>query len=85
MIASDSPGSLSREDLELILAVTRSLAAPFELSTMLGEVTAAALRVLRAERASVWLHDAERGELAVRVADDIHGFRIPVGTGLVGA
>jgi phosphoserine phosphatase len=76
--------SLSREDLELVLAVTRSLAAPFELSTMLGEVTAAALRVLRAERASVWLHDSDKGELVVRVADDIHGLRIPVGTGLVG-
>jgi len=76
---------LSREDLQLILGVTRSLAAPFELGAMLAEVISAAQQVLRAERASVWLHDPDKGELAVRVADDIHGIRIAVGTGLVGA
>ena len=45
---------LSRDDLEAILAVTRALAAPFDLPTMLAEVTAAAMRVLHAERCSVW-------------------------------
>ena len=76
---------LSREDLQLILGVTRALAAPFELGAMLAEVTRAAQQVLHAERASVWLHDADKGELVVRVADDIHGIRIAVGPGLVGA
>jgi phosphoserine phosphatase len=83
MSAADAP--LSREDLERVLAVTRALAAPFELTALLQAVTAAAQQVLRAERASVWLHDAAAGELAVRVADDIRDIRIPVGTGLVGA
>jgi len=85
MVRNDGAGSLSRDDLELILGVTRALAAPFELTAMLKEVTGAAQRVLRAERASVWLHDEAAGELMVRVADDIRGVRIPVGTGLVGA
>jgi phosphoserine phosphatase len=80
---NDAP--LSREDLERVLAVTRALAAPFDLTTLLQAVTAAAQRVLRAERASVWLHDAATGELVVRVADDIQDIRIPAGTGLVGA
>ena len=85
MVRNDGAGSLSRDDLELILGVTRALAAPFELTAMLKEVTGAAQRVLRAERASVWLHDEAAGELTVRVADDIRGVRIAVGTGLVGA
>jgi len=84
-----SPGSgleqLSRGDLEAMLAVTRALAAPFDLPTMLAEVAAAARRVLRADRASVWLHEADAGELVVEVASDIGRVRIPVGRGLVGA
>jgi len=76
---------LSRDDLERILAVTRALAAPFELATLLKEVTGAAQRVLRAERASVWLYDAQSDELFVHVADDIRDIRIPAHVGLVGA
>jgi len=49
--------------MEAILAVTRALAAPFDLSTMLAEVAGAARRVLHAERSSVWLHDARIDEL----------------------
>ena len=44
---------LSQHDMAAILAVTRALAAPFELRAMLAEVTAAACTVLRAERSSV--------------------------------
>ena len=76
---------LSRDDLEAVLAVTRSLAAPFALPAMLAEVTAAARRVLRAERASVWLHDADADELVLEVSSDIGRVRVPVGRGLVGA
>jgi phosphoserine phosphatase len=76
---------LSRDDLQRILAVTRALAAPFELGVLLREVTAAAQSVLHAERASVWLYDAASDELVVHVADDIRDIRIPAGTGLVGA
>jgi sigma-B regulation protein RsbU (phosphoserine phosphatase) len=85
MQATSETAGLSREDLELILAVTRALAAPFDLMALLKEVTGAAQHVLRAERASVWLHDADAGELVVRVAEDIRDIRIPIGTGLVGA
>jgi phosphoserine phosphatase len=76
---------LSRDEMESILAVTRALAAPFDLSTMLAEVTAAARRVLHAERASVWLLDRNAGELVLEVASDIRHVRLPVGSGLVGA
>ena len=76
---------LSRSDFETILAVTRNLAAPFDLPAMLAEVTCAAREVLRAERSSVWLHDEGAGELVLKVSSDIRDVRIPVGAGLVGA
>lgn len=75
----------SRDDLEAVLAVTRALAAPFALPAMLAEVTAAARRVLHADRASVWLHDAKADELVLEVSSDAERLRIPVGRGLVGA
>jgi len=83
--APPSAQALSREDMEAILDVTRALAAPFDLLTMLAAVTAAARQVLRAERSSVWLHDAAPDVLVLKVADDIRDVRVPVGTGLVGA
>lgn len=82
---SASDDALSRHDLEAVLAVTRALAAPFDLRTMLGAVTDAACRVLRAERASVWLLDAGRDELVLEVASDLPPLRLPLGTGLVGS
>lgn len=68
-----------------LLEVTRALAAPFELEAMLAAVTGAARDVLRAERGSVWLHDAATDELVLTVASDLRGVRLPMGTGLVGA
>lgn len=76
---------LSRDELETILAVTRALAAPFELSSLLTEVTAAARRVLHAERSSVWLHDAAASELVMEISSDVARVRLPVGRGLAGA
>jgi phosphoserine phosphatase RsbU/P len=80
-----SAAQLSRRDLEALLAVTRALAAPFDLPAMLREVTAAARQVLRAERCSVWLHDAGTDELVLEVSSDLERVRIPVGRGLAGA
>ena len=76
---------LSTRDLEAILGVTTALAAPFDLTTMLGEVVAAAKQVLRAERGSVWLYDAATNELVLEVATGIRPVRVPSGSGLVGA
>lgn len=75
---------LSAAGVEAILAVTRALAAPFDLHTMLELVTAEASAVLRAERASVWLCDAARNELFIEVARDLGALRMPVGMGLAG-
>jgi sigma-B regulation protein RsbU (phosphoserine phosphatase) len=81
----DTPQALSLQDLHSILAVTRALAAPFDLASMLAAVTNSACQVLHVERASVWLHDSSSGELVLKVARDIHDIRLPFGVGLVGA
>ncbi len=78
-------GRLSAGDMETLLDVTRALAAPFDLRSMLAEVTAATLRVLHAERASVWLLDAAAQELFIEVSSDLTRVRVPLGAGLVGA
>jgi phosphoserine phosphatase len=75
---------LSAEDLRALLAVTRGLAAPFDLMTMLAEVVDAAKQVLKAERGSIWLHDAATDELVLEVASGLAPVRVPVGTGLAG-
>jgi len=76
---------LSVGDMEAILGVTRALAAPFDLTTMLGEVVGAAKQVLRAERGSVWLYDPAADELVLEVATGIRPVRVRSGIGLVGA
>jgi phosphoserine phosphatase len=76
---------LSTRDLEAILDVTKGLAAPFDLTTMLGEVVAAAKQVLGAERGSVWLYDEANGELVLEVATGIKPVRVPWKSGLAGA
>ena len=76
---------LSVEDVEVILKVTRDLAAPHDLETMLHEVVDAAKQVLRAERGTVWLYDPETDEMVTEVATDIAPVRIPASAGFVGA
>jgi phosphoserine phosphatase len=73
------------EGLERLLEVTRALAAPFDLLSMLAAVTDAARQLLRADRCSVWLHDAAASELVLKVASDVSDVRIPLSVGLVGA
>ncbi len=76
---------LSAEELEPILAVTRRLAAAFDLEAMLREVALAAQTVLKAERCSVWLYDVEADELVLHVSADLAAVRIPAGSGIVGS
>jgi phosphoserine phosphatase len=85
MSAGKRRRQLSTRDLKSILEVTSALAAPFDLMTMLGEVVAAARKVLGADRGSVWLHDPATDELVLEVATGIAPVRVPSGAGLVGA
>jgi phosphoserine phosphatase len=77
--------ALTARDLEPILAVASKLAAPFDLMSMLAEVVSAAKQVLKADRGTVWLYDADADECILKVATDVDPIRIPAGTGLVGS
>ena len=70
--------------LRHILEVTRKLAAPFDLDTMLSEVVNAAREVLDADRATVFLLDEQNDELIVRVGTGLEQIRIPADKGIVG-
>ena len=76
---------LSVQDMEAMLAVTRKLAAPFDLMTMLTEVVDAAKQVLHAEWGSVWLYDPAEDELVLEIATGIAPVRVPASAGIVGA
>ncbi len=76
---------LTQEEMRALLSVTRALAAPFDLPTMLQTVTAAARQVLHAERSSIWLLDADSQELVLEISKDLAQIRLPIGAGLVGA
>lgn len=70
--------------LHQILEVTRKLAAPFDLDTMLTEVVDASREILNADRGTVFLYDANRDELVVRVGTELEQIRIPADKGIVG-
>jgi phosphoserine phosphatase len=67
-----------------ILEVTRDLARPLDLNTMLSHVIDAARDVLGAERGTVFLYDARTNELYSTVATGVAALRFPAGRGLVG-
>jgi len=75
---------LEMESLNKILEVTRKLAAPFDLNTMLQEVVNAARSILDAERGTVFLYDEEQDELFIKVATGLETIRIPANKGIVG-
>ena len=70
--------------LRQILEVTRKLAAPFDLDTMLAEVVDASREVLNADRGTVFLYDENADELVVRVGTGLDHIRIPANKGIVG-
>ena len=81
--ATNKP-ALAVEAMWRILEVTRDLARPLDLNTMLSHVIDAARDVLRAERGTVFLYDARTNELYSTVATGVAALRFPAGRGLVG-
>ena len=79
-----SESTSDTQALRQILEVTRKLAAPFDLDTMLAEVVDASREVLNADRGTVFLYDKENDELVVRVGTDLDSIRIPADKGIVG-
>ncbi len=70
--------------LEKVLEITRELARPLDLDTLLKKVVDAALDILDAERGSVFLYDAAADVLISRVATGSGELRIPANRGFAG-
>lgn len=70
--------------LRQILEVTRKLAAPFDLDTMLMEVVNASREILDADRGTVFLYEEDADELVVRVGTELDQIRIRADRGIVG-
>jgi sigma-B regulation protein RsbU (phosphoserine phosphatase) len=70
--------------LEKILQITRELARPLDLDTLLAKVVDAALAILDAERGTVFLYDAQADVLISRVATGSGELRIPANRGFAG-
>ena len=75
---------MKEQALQQILDVTRKLAAPYDLDTMLSEVVDAARSILHADRGTVFLYDADSDELVVRVGTGLDSIRMPAYKGIVG-
>jgi len=75
---------VDRDRLEHILELTRQLARPLDLQTMLELVVEEGRAVLQAERGTVFLYDPGPDELYTTVATGTGTFRIPAGRGIVG-
>ena len=70
--------------VERILEVTRRLATPFDLTTLLGEVIDAARAILHADRGSVFLYEPATDELVTTVATGAGTLRFPATRGIAG-
>jgi sigma-B regulation protein RsbU (phosphoserine phosphatase) len=84
MSGSGSGSHMSTADLERILEVTRKLAAPFDLGTILSQVIDAGRAILRADRGTVFLFDAKTDELFITAATGIEMARFPADRGIAG-
>ena len=82
---SDEINLLTAAQMKHVLEVTRLLVVTTELDPLLKRIAEAAVSVLGAERASIFLHDAERDELVTTVAMGSGTIRVPSNRGIVGA
>jgi len=75
---------LSQDALARILDVTQKLAQPYDLLHMLTEVVEAGESVLAADKAALWLYNAARDDLIMKIPSFKPAPRMAAGEGLVG-
>ena len=75
---------LSRDALRRILEITRELARPLDLGTLLYAVVDAAKALLDAEGGTVWQYQPAEHMLEMRVARGLDAIRISADRGIVG-
>jgi len=77
--------SSKAEDLYRVLEITRSMAAAQDLQSLLELIIERSRELLDAERATLFLYDAESNELVSRVATGVNELRVPADRGISGA
>jgi sigma-B regulation protein RsbU (phosphoserine phosphatase) len=85
--AADTPSTarVTDDQVRAILDLSRMLAVPSDVGTMLAQIARTCTELLDCERASIFLHDAEKKELWTTVALGSDEIRLPSTAGIVGA
>jgi phosphoserine phosphatase len=73
------------DDLHKLLEITRAMAAAADLDALLALIARRTCELLRAERATLFLYDADAGELVSRVATGAAEIRVKADRGIAGA
>jgi sigma-B regulation protein RsbU (phosphoserine phosphatase) len=71
--------------LERVLEISRRMAATTDLDELLAMIVDAGCEVLRCDRVSIFLYDADRNELFIRMARGVDSIRFPADKGIAGA
>src|SRR5688572_9543712 len=84
LIESDAPNTMSR--LSLLVDLAAQLARQVDLDTLLEAACGRLSEALRADRATIWLVDSERGDLVSKVAvlPETSQLRLPLDRGIAG-
>jgi sigma-B regulation protein RsbU (phosphoserine phosphatase) len=77
--------STKLRDLQKVLEITRSMVAAADLGDLLGTIIDRSMELLAAERATLFLYDAERDQLVSRIAHKSEEIRMPADRGIAGA
>ena len=72
-------------DLHKVLEVSRSMVAAADLDSLLRVIIERSMELLNAERATLFLYDAEANELVSRIAAGVGELRVPADRGISGA
>ncbi|OPX23683.1 MAG: hypothetical protein B1H04_03435 [Planctomycetales bacterium 4484_123] len=70
---------------EKVLQITRDMVATVNLDELLSVILTRSVELLEAERATLFLHDAEAGQFVSRIAHGTDEIRIPADEGIAGA
>jgi len=79
------PESQKSRDLQKVLEITRSMVATEDLDSLLQLIIDRGMELLEAERATLFLYEAEANELVSRIAAGEDEIRFPADRGIAGA
>ncbi len=78
------PNDKTLRDLKKVLEISRAMVATSDLDDLLNLIIKDSLELLNAERATLFLYDAEHNELVARIATGVKELRVPADKGFCG-